>query len=386
LIAQIISLSNKDIFRIYSHKYGIKKSQYDFALGLELREISSDSYQRFSEVLNKFSKYSYQNGNTKKIFLTGFGERFLELSDSLLKAGLILESKKIKTAVEYYLSYDEKSYTISGRDFKFNKAYVMGILNVTPDSFSDGGLYLKPEDAVAHGLELLNEGADILDIGGESTRPGSKPVPADEELRRTIPVIEKILSLRPEAIISIDTTKSRVALEALKAGAKIVNDISGLTFDPEILGSVKEFKAVLILMHMKGTPQNMQINPYYDDVIEEIYNFLYKQTQKAENVGIKQIFIDPGIGFGKRLEDNLEIIKRLSDFKSIGYPIVLGASRKSFLGKILDLDVKERDESSSIVDAIAIMNGARIIRTHNVKYGADVCRILNTISAMTTTN
>ena len=283
-------------------------------------------------------------------------------------------------------NYDEKSYTIGGKDFKFNKAYVMGILNVTPDSFSDGGLYFKPEDAVNHGLVLLDEGADIIDIGGESTRPGSEPVTDEEELKRVVPVIEKILKQTPDAIISIDTTKNRVALEALKTGAKIVNDISGLTFDPKILNSVNEYKAALILMHMKGTPQDMQINPYYDDVIAEIYNFLYIQTQKAESSGVTKLFIDPGIGFGKRLEDNLEIIKRLSDFKTIGYPIVIGVSRKSFLGKILDLDVKERDESSAVVEAISIMNGARIIRTHNVKYGANVCKILNSMNTITTTN
>jgi dihydropteroate synthase len=172
-------------------------------------------------------------------------------------------------------------------------------------------------------------------------------------------------------------------LEALKLGTKIVNDISGLTLDPEILHTVKKYDAALVIMHMKGTPQDMQINPYYDDVIAEIFNFLSKQTQKAEISGVNKLFIDPGIGFGKRLEDNLEIIKRLSDFKSIGCPIVVGASRKSFLGKILNLDVNERDEASSIIEAIAIMNGAKIIRTHNVRYGAGVCKILNTVTAAT---
>jgi dihydropteroate synthase len=355
---------------------------------LELREISSDIYQTFSEVCNRFSKYFYQKvkSKNKDFFLCGFIEIFVELSDSLSKAGLVSESEKIKTAVENYLNYDEKSYTIGEKEFKFNKAYVMGILNVTPNSFSDGGIYLKVENAVAHGLQLLNDGADILDIGGESTRPGSKPVSVEEELERVIPVIEKILSIKNETIISIDTTKNKVAFEALKSGAKIVNDISGLTFSPEILNFVKDYNAALILMHMKGTPQDMQINPYYDDVIVEIFNFLSKQIQRAEISGVNKLFIDPGIGFGKRLEDNVEIIKRLSDFKSIGCPIVIGASRKSFLGKILNLDVSERDEASSIIEAIAIMNGAKIIRTHNVRYGAGVCKILNTLTAATMIN
>ena len=277
------------------------------------------------------------------------------------------------------MDYSKKSYTIGGKEFRFNKAYVMGILNVTPDSFSDGGLYSRLDNAVELGLELLNDGADILDIGGESTKPGSKPVSEEEELKRVIPVIDKILSLKSDATISVDTTKNKVALEALKLGAKIVNDISGLTLDPEILHTVKKYDAALVIMHMKGTPQDMQINPYYDDVISEIFNFLYQQTQKAQDYGVTKLFVDPGMGFGKRPEDNIEIIKRLSDFKSLGYPILIGASRKSFLGNILNLDVKERDEASSIVEAIAIINGARIIRTHNVKYGVNVCKLLNAL-------
>jgi dihydropteroate synthase len=348
---------------------------------MELREFS-DINNKFLGVLNKYHDHFYQNVDREKreFFLSGTIEMFIEISESLFKVGLVSESEKIKTAIKNYLNYDEKSYIIGTREFKFNRAYLMGILNVTPDSFSDGGLYFGIEDAVTHGLKLLNEGVDILDIGGESTRPGSKPVSEDEELRRVIPVLEKILFFKPDAVISIDTTRNKVALEALKSGAKIINDISGLTHNPGILNCVKEYDAALIIMHMKGTPKDMQINPYYEDVIAEIFNFLYQQTQKAENAGVHKLFVDPGIGFGKRLEDNLDIIKRLSDFKSIGYPIIIGASRKSFLGKILNLDVKERDEPSSIVEALAIMNGARIIRTHNVKFGGYVCGILNSMS------
>ena len=253
----------------------------------------------------------------------------------------------------------------------------MGILNVTPDSFSDGGLYINSDDAAEHALEMINDGADFIDVGGESTRPGSDIVTEDEELKRVIPVIKKILSAAPETIISIDTTKSKVAEEAIKNGAKIVNDISGATFDEEMLTIVKKFDASVILMHINGTPKNMQQNPYYENVVEEIYDFLFERIKAAEGLEIKNIFVDPGIGFGKRIEDNFEILRRLEDFKSLGFPIVIGTSRKSFLGKTLNLDITERDTATAITESIAVKNGARIIRTHNVIYGKQVCELLN---------
>ena len=186
----------------------------------------------------------------------------------------------------------------------------MGILNVTPDSFSDGGLYLHEDDAINHALKMIEDGADIIDIGGESTRPGSDVVSEDEEINRVIPVIKKILDKKPEAIISIDTTKSKVAEEALKNGAQIVNDISGLTFDSEMIAVVKKYDASIIIMHIKGTPKNMQQNPHYDDVVKEVLNFLKAQSQNAEQEGLSKIIIDPGIGFGKRIQDNFELIKK----------------------------------------------------------------------------
>jgi len=256
----------------------------------------------------------------------------------------------------------------------------MRILNVTPDSFSDGGLYENTNDTVEHGLQMIELGADIIDVGGESTRPGAEPVPVEVELKRVIPVIKKILSKQPDSIISVDTTKSKVAREALLIGAKIINDISGLTFDPLIKKFVVEFNAAVILMHIKGIPKTMQKKPFYEDVIQEIHDFLYKRIEEAINAGIKEIFIDPGIGFGKRLQDNFDILKRLGDFKSLGFPILVGVSRKSFLGKTLDLDVEKRDAASVVVESLAIKNGARIIRTHNVEYGVQVCKLLNNLS------
>jgi dihydropteroate synthase len=270
-------------------------------------------------------------------------------------------------------------YDIGNKLFDFNKSYVMGILNVTPDSFSDGGSFYEKEKAVSYGLKMLEDGADIIDIGGESTRPGAAQVTADEELNRVIPVIEEILQHRPNTIISIDTTKQKVAETALKSGAKIVNDISGLTFEPGLANIISKYDAAVIIMHMKGTPKTMQINPFYDDVVSEVYDYFVSQTDFTVKSGINKIFIDPGIGFGKRLEDNLTLINNLSHFLQLNYPIVIGLSRKSFIGKILNLEPAQRDEASAILNAIAISNGARIIRTHNVKAGVQTCKLLNEI-------
>lgn len=271
------------------------------------------------------------------------------------------------------------NYKIGNRTFDFRNSYVMGILNVTPDSFSDGGIYFDKDSAINHALEMLNNRADIIDIGGESTKPGSENISVDEEISRVIPVIKEIISQKPETIISIDTTKSEVAEEAVKAGALIINDISGLTFDPKILDIAAKYNSSIILMHIKGTPKNMQQNPYYDDLIKEIYDFLYKQTELSKNAGIQNIFVDPGIGFGKTLEHNFQLLNNLNEFTNLGYPIVIGVSRKSFIGKTLNLEKEDRDVPTSIVEAAAIQNGARIIRSHNVKYGSQVCKLLNRI-------
>jgi dihydropteroate synthase len=270
-----------------------------------------------------------------------------------------------------------KTYFIGNREFRFNKPYVMGILNVTPDSFSDGGKYFNKNTAVNYALGMLKDGADIIDIGGESTRPGSDPVSEEEELKRVIPVIEEILKQKPDAILSVDTTKSRVARQALQSGVKMVNDISGLTFDPAIADTAAEFNAALVIMHIKGTPKTMQLNPDYKNLMDEIYEFLYNQANKASKAGVKKIIIDPGIGFGKRTEDNFEIIKKLGNLTRLGYPILIGVSRKSFLGKIFDLDVNERDTITAVTETIAILNGAGIIRTHNVKNGVNICKLLH---------
>jgi len=243
----------------------------------------------------------------------------------------------------------------------------MGVLNVTPDSFSDGGQFLDAKSAVFHALRMAEQGADIIDIGGESTRPGSDPVSINDELARVIPVIE---SIRGESTIpiSIDTYKSIIARAAIAAGANIINDISGLNFDPEMVNIVRDHRVPIVIMHIKGTPKNMQIDPQYDDLIQEVIDYFQKQIDFCRNNGVpkSKIILDPGIGFGKRLNDNFILIRELKRFTELGYPVLIGPSRKSFIGLTLDLPVEQRFEGTAAAITAGIMNGARIIRVHDV--------------------
>jgi len=253
----------------------------------------------------------------------------------------------------------------SGKKLNFDHVYIMGIVNVTPDSFYPGSR-IKKDKLIDIVSKMINDGAEIIDVGGESTRPGAEEVPLDEELNRVVPVIETIKK-NFDVIVSVDSYKSKVADESLKVGADIVNDISALRFDKNMVNVIRKFDCPVILMHMKGTPKDMQKNPYYEDPVLEIYEFLKERIEFAKRNGIEKIIIDPGIGFGKRLTDNLLIIKNLSKFKELGYPILLGASRKSMIGMILDLPVEERLEGTLAITAIGVVNGADIIRVHDVK-------------------
>jgi len=251
---------------------------------------------------------------------------------------------------------------------KSEKPYlIMGILNVTPDSFSDGGQFLKVENAFTHSVKMIEEGADIIDIGGESTKPFAEPVSTDEELSRVIPVIEKIRS-EYDILISIDTTKSKVAEEAITAGANIINDVSAMEIDENMLQIAKNYNSPIIMMHMKGIPKNMQNNPTYDHLITEIKDYLSSRVKCAINAGIdkKNIIIDPGIGFGKSVEHNFEIINNLDSFVDLGFPVLLGASRKSFIGLTLDVEEKDRLEGSIAANVIGLQKGAKIFRVHDV--------------------
>ena len=245
---------------------------------------------------------------------------------------------------------------------------IMGILNMTPDSFSDGGQFESHDKAIDHALKMVEEGANIIDIGGESTRPGAEAAQLEEELSRTIPIIEAI-RLKSDCLISIDTYKSKVAKAALDAGADMVNDISGLTFDHNMASLVAKRNVPVIIMHIKGKPGDMQKNPNYDNLIKEIKAFFEVQIAIAKRAGIDSgnIILDPGIGFGKRLEDNFEIIRELGQISTMGYPVLLGPSRKSFIGFTLDLPIEERIEGTLASITAGVINGARIVRVHDIR-------------------
>jgi len=260
------------------------------------------------------------------------------------------------------------------------RTHVMGVLNVTPDSFSDGGRYLETEKAVAHGLEMAQDGADVIDIGGESTRPYSEPVSVDEEMDRVLPVIE---ALRKEirTPISIDTCKARVAREAMAAGASIINDISALRFDPEMARTAAQAGVPVILMHMKGTPGDMQKNPVYGDLIGEILDFLRDALVRCEAAGIQRdlTVVDPGIGFGKTFDHNLRIIRELSRFQCLDRPVLFGPSNKAFIGHILKKEPHERATGSMAAVAAGVMNGAHMVRVHHVRTAVETVRIIDAV-------
>jgi len=318
-----------------------------------------------------------------ELVLSGTTERIRQLSRMIsASSGFPSElSKKIDSLLD---NYKRSDYKIDCRGMMLDlgsRTRIMGILNVTPDSFSDGGMFTDEGKAISHARNMVTAGADIIDIGGESTRPGSEPLAEEEELRRVIPLIEQ-LTKELTVPISIDTYKASVARKALDAGASIVNDISGLRFSPDMARVVAEYGAAVIIMHIKGTPRNMQQNPVYDDVIGEIITYLDEGIAIAERGGVdrNKTLIDPGIGFGKRLEHNLAILKRLDEFRSLGRPIVLGTSRKKFIGTVLDIQAPEqRVEGTAATVVIGIERGASIVRVHDV---ANIARIVRMTDAI----
>lgn len=253
-----------------------------------------------------------------------------------------------------------KNFTLN-----FNRILLMGILNATPDSFSDGGKYLDIASAVKHAHKMEQDGADIIDIGGVSTRPGSVPISTKEELSRVAPILKKVLR-ELNVPVSIDTFNPYVAKECLKLGAQIINDVTGLR-NQLMLRAIRKYEAAVIIMHMKGNPKKMQINPKYKNVVSEISSFFQQKIILAEKNNISGTIIDPGIGFGKTVEHNLILLKNLKEFKSFGYPVLIGTSRKSFIGKISNVGVDERIEGTIASNIIAAMNGANILRVHDVK-------------------
>lgn len=261
----------------------------------------------------------------------------------------------------------------------------MGILNVTPDSFSDGGEFFDPDRAVVRAMQMIDEGADIIDVGPESTRPGSQPISTDEQIKRAIPVIRAIRKENKQISISIDTTLAAVATAAIESGADMVNDTSALRDDPELVEVVASSEADLVIMHRRGTPADMQKDggPQYDDVVGEIRDFLKERADFAQSKGIdrSRIIIDPGIGFGKRNEYNLLIIKELRRFCDLRYPVLLGTSRKRFLGSLLkDDDAKSRDLATLVTSVLATQAGVAILRVHDVRSTVNTIKILNAIA------
>ncbi len=299
--------------------------------------------------------------------LSGTLKQFNILVDKLMHQtfGLPEISVRIGQAIENSRRRRHAVVSRSGREWALGeRTFIMGILNVTPDSFSDGGRFLEKSAAVERGLEMAGQGADWIDVGGESTRPGAGPVGVEEELERVVPVVEALVA--EGLTVSVDTTKARVADAALKAGAEIVNDVSALSADPEMAGVCAGHKAPVVLMHMRGTPRTMQKDTVYGDLIGEAYNYLADRMDYAEASGIgrEKIIIDPGLGFGKSAEGNLDIIRRLSEFRSLGRPVLIGASRKSFIGG--GAPAKERLPGTLAVSAIAVQNGASVLRVHDV--------------------
>lgn len=276
-----------------------------------------------------------------------------------------------------------QAFLLSWSDYTLElgrRTYIMGVLNVTPDSFSDGGIYFQRDKAIEHGLSMARDGADIIDVGGESTRPYSEKISSEEELDRVIPVIQA-LRKNLRIPISIDTCKADVARRALKAGASIINDISALRFNPEMTSVAAEAGVPVILMHMQGTPRDMQVNPTYENLIPEILDFLKSAINRAVAGGIKKdmIIVDPGIGFGKTFDQNLQIIRGLAQFKALERPILLGPSNKAFIGHVLDKEPHERDTGSMAAAAAGVLNGAHIVRVHNVKKTMETVKMIDAI-------
>ena len=323
------------------------------------------------------------NLNNKKgdVLLMGTIKHYQRLIKKLRMQPFVLP--QIADEIENVLvNFDKKTTKLRCRRHELDmdkRTLIMGVLNTTPDSFFNGGSFLNVDQAVKHAEGMVEQGADIIDVGGESTRPFSAPISQEEEWKRVNELI-KILLERIDVPISIDTCKPEIAEKALALGVHMVNDVNGLR-DKKMAKVVAKYNVPIIIVHMKGTPKTMQKDPKYEDVVAEIIAFFRERIKYAEDNGISKenVIIDPGIGFGKTTEHNLEIIKRLREFKTLGLPICIGTSRKSFIGSILDLDVKDRLEGTLATNAASIINGANIIRIHDVKEGYRAAKMIDAI-------
>lgn len=371
---QIINISKVANLEFYINKYGIEESELNrYKYALEIRNISD---RILNNVASLFVHQKVLQNQNSYFVLSEYPEIFrnVENTESLLEENIV---HQIKLTCDNYFTFDSKQFKINHSIFNYSSTYIVGILNVTPDSFSDGGKYFSHDKAIKKAIEMIDSGVDIIDIGGESTRPGAAIINESKEIERVVPVIQEILNLRPDTVISVDTAKSKVAAYAIDAGATLINDISAFSFDDEIVDVAREYEVPYVLMHMKGTPRTMQNSPFYEDPVADIYDFLNDKIEQLLNRGVKNIVVDPGIGFGKRVSDNMEIINRLREFKGLGLPILIGLSRKSFLGKILNLEVDKRDIATIIAESNSAKNGATFVRTHNTDYAMQLKRINN---------
>lgn len=386
MIIQLISLYKPSVFTKYSIKYNIFRDLYELDLiGLEIRNLKYELKESIVSIIFANNEICYVKedavtGISNLLILGTFG-KLSEIAKLITSNGNEDLGYKIKFAIHNYKTY-EKNVKI----FDSSNPKIMGILNITPDSFYDGGKYFDIKEAEKRIELLIDQGVDIIDVGGESSRPGSEPISAEIEKERVLPIIELIKKKKNNQIISIDTTKAEVADAALERGASIVNDISGLSSENEMLEVIKKYDASYVLMHIKGNPDNMQDNPHYEDVISELYDYFTNKISRIKNAGIKKIIIDPGIGFGKRVEDNYEILERLGEFKGFGLPIMIGVSNKSFIGKSLQKNIQEREIPTVIAETLALKEGAKIIRTHNCAYSKDAINYLQYLAGNNKSN
>ncbi len=354
-------------------------SLLSYPLILKTGDISTDQQNRLSELFRdtgiQFRDAGQPASPAVIAMLPGWHSVRALLSAA---AELPPDFREKLTALNTAYHRNHWEYKIPHGVLSVDRPRIMGVLNITPDSFSDGGQYFDPDRACRHALELSEAGADIVDIGAESTRPGAETVELEEEWRRLRPVLSHLAS-RINTVLSVDTYKAEIASRALDEGADMINDISGLTFDPHMAEVVSRQGCPLVIMHIKGTPRNMQQNPSYDNLMEEIFIFFSRQIQYARERGIEQLIIDPGLGFGKRWGDNFEIIRRLGELRVLGYPILVGPSRKSFIGKTLKAPVSERLMGTAVAVAVSVINGARLLRVHDVKEMKQILEMIGQI-------
>jgi dihydropteroate synthase len=369
-------MSNKALFRVVH------------VSGLDVRAaniLKQEMLSRGGEVATSREVYELRGGEADCLIM-GTLTQFERLLPKLRQQpfGLRALSGSIEAALQ---NYDLVAPSVpAGLDLSA-APLLMGVLNVTPDSFSDGGAYAEADSAVAAGLRMVDEGATFVDVGGESSRPGAAPVPADEELRRVMPVVTALAPKLPGRI-SVDTYKADIAARALEAGAYMINDISALRMDPAMVDVVRDADCPLILMHMQGEPRSMQKEPHYDDVVAEVYAFFVERLNWAVDHGLREenLLVDPGIGFGKSVEHNLEILRNLGTFRSLGRPLVVGTSRKRFLGEIAGVqDPAERDRATAATTVLAAREGAHILRVHRVAVNAEAARVARAVFPRPTT-